>query len=49
VLNPRDTWSDPTAYDAKARELAGRFNDNFVQFEGYVDANVRAAAPPKAA
>ena len=49
VLNPRNTWKDKGAYDAKARELAGRFNDNFVQFEGYVDAEVKAAAPPKAA
>jgi phosphoenolpyruvate carboxykinase (ATP) len=49
ALNPRNTWSDKGAYDSKARELVGRFNDNFVQFEGHVDANIRAAAPSKAA
>ncbi len=49
VLDPRATWSDPAAYDAKARELAGRFNENFVQFADHVDEDVRAAAPRRAA
>ena len=29
LLDPRSTWSDPTLYDAKARELAGMFRANF--------------------
>ena len=37
------------AYDAKAGELVGRFNDNFEQFEGYVESDIRAAAPQRAA
>ncbi len=45
VLDPRNTWADKQAYDAKARDLAGRFNDNFGQFEAYVDSSVKAAAP----
>ena len=49
ALNPRGTWKDGTAYDSKARELAGRFNDNFVKFEPYVDGKVKAAAPKLAA
>ena len=49
ILNPRATWSDGAAYDAKAHELAARFNGNFTQFETHVDAAVRAAAPPRAA
>src|SRR4029453_13737314 len=32
LLDPRSTWSDPEAYDRKARELARMFRDNFEQF-----------------
>jgi phosphoenolpyruvate carboxykinase (ATP) len=44
VLRPRETWSDPRAYDDKARELARRFIENF---EKFVDApsEVVAAGP----
>jgi len=49
VLNPKSTWSDKKAYDAMAREVAGRFEQNFVQFESYVDDKVRAAAIRSAA
>jgi phosphoenolpyruvate carboxykinase (ATP) len=45
ILNPRDTWSDPAAYDATARALVEMFNKNFVAYESHVDADVRAAAP----
>ncbi len=45
VLNPRETWSDAAAYDAQANALIEMFNRNFEQFEGHVDADVRAAAP----
>ena len=48
VLSPRTTWSDKGAYDDKARELVGRFQDNFVQFEEYVDEDIRKAAPKAA-
>ena len=44
VLLPRATWRDPLKYDAKARELRGRFEANFRQFESQVDEKVRAAA-----
>lgn len=43
VLNPRDTWKDQAAYDAKARDLAARFRANDQKFE-MPDA-VRAAGP----
>jgi phosphoenolpyruvate carboxykinase (ATP) len=32
VLDPRGTWKEPRAYDAKAQELARRFRENFVQY-----------------
>ncbi|MFN2383938.1 MAG: phosphoenolpyruvate carboxykinase (ATP) [Gemmatimonadota bacterium] len=44
VLDPRTTWSDPAAYDAKAHELAGRFRENFATFEG-VSKEIAAAGP----
>lgn len=45
ILNPRDTWSSPSAYDAQARALVDMFNKNFRKFENHVDADVKAAAP----
>ncbi len=48
VLLPRSTWKDGAAYDEKARELAGRFNENFKDYEGHVSADVRATAPEPA-
>jgi phosphoenolpyruvate carboxykinase (ATP) len=32
LLDPRSTWSDPEAYDRKARELAQMFRENFKRF-----------------
>jgi len=43
VLNPRNTWKDGAAYDAKARELAAKFRENDAKFE-MPDA-VRKAGP----
>jgi phosphoenolpyruvate carboxykinase (ATP) len=45
ILRPRDTWSDAAAYDAKARELAGMFAENFDDYADGVSAEVRAAGP----
>ena len=45
VLTPRNTWQDKAAYDAKARDLARRFNDNFKKYADGVSEQVRAAAP----
>ena len=45
ILAPRNTWSDKAAYDATARDLVARFNDNLGQFKDYVDEAVLAAAP----
>jgi phosphoenolpyruvate carboxykinase (ATP) len=43
VLQPRATWTDKTAYDTTARDLRGRFEKNFKQFEEYVDDDVKQA------
>jgi phosphoenolpyruvate carboxykinase (ATP) len=43
LLDPRSTWSDAEAYDAKARELAEMFKSNFSQFQA--DDNIVAGGP----
>ena len=45
LLDPRDTWDDPAAYDEQAKRLVAMFNDNFARFAESVDEKVRAAAP----
>lgn len=45
ILWPRDTWSDPAAYDAAARSLAGLFHENFRKYESGAADEVRAAGP----
>ena len=44
VLQPRETWGDPAAYDAQAARLADLFRKNFEQFEG-ATAALREAGP----
>ncbi len=45
ILNPRNTWSDKAAYDAKAMELAIKFNDNFKKYAAQASEEILAAAP----
>lgn len=45
VLNPRNTWSDKSAYDKKAFELAKLFAKNFEQYASEANDEILAAAP----
>jgi phosphoenolpyruvate carboxykinase (ATP) len=45
LLDPRSTWSDPVAYDAKSQELAAMFRANFERFEADAGEAVAAAGP----
>jgi phosphoenolpyruvate carboxykinase (ATP) len=45
ILNPKNTWSKPGAYDAKALHLAKLFTANFTQFADQATPEVRAAGP----
>ncbi|MEH6402876.1 MAG: phosphoenolpyruvate carboxykinase [Sneathiella sp.] len=48
ILNPRNTWADKDAYDAKAKHLVNLFIENFEQFVEYVDDEVMKSAPKTA-
>ena len=37
ILNPRNTWHDKMAYDAKTKELINLFKKNFIQYEDFGD------------
>jgi phosphoenolpyruvate carboxykinase (ATP) len=49
ILQPRQTWADPAAYDAAAANLAAMFHDNFAAYADGVTAAVREAGPAKVA
>jgi phosphoenolpyruvate carboxykinase (ATP) len=45
VLNPRNTWQDPVAYDTQAQKLAAMFVKNFQLFADVVSPEVLAVGP----
>jgi phosphoenolpyruvate carboxykinase (ATP) len=42
LLDPRSTWRDPAAYDARARELAAKFREKVAGFEDVARAVLQA-------
>ena len=44
LLDPRTTWDDGAAYDRQAAKLVEMFAENFGQYLGHIDDDVRAAA-----
>lgn len=47
ILDPRDTYADPSQWDEKAKDLAGRFIKNFEKFTGHATGKALVAAGPK--
>ncbi|MFA6755860.1 MAG: phosphoenolpyruvate carboxykinase (ATP) [Bacilli bacterium] len=47
ILDPRDTYSDPSIWDKKAIDLAGRFIKNFVKYESNDAGKALVKAGPK--
>jgi phosphoenolpyruvate carboxykinase (ATP) len=45
ILNPRNTWSKPSDYDAQAKKLAALFHENFGQFKEQAPHKVISAGP----
>jgi phosphoenolpyruvate carboxykinase (ATP) len=45
ILNPRLTWSDKSAYDSVAADLASRFIKNFAQYADGASKEILSAAP----
>ncbi|MBA2303255.1 MAG: phosphoenolpyruvate carboxykinase [Acidobacteria bacterium] len=45
VLNPRNTWTNASEYDAQAKKLAAMFIENFKAFEADAGTDVKAAGP----
>ena len=45
ILNPSQTWSDKEAYDRQARVLIEKFQLNFAEYAGEIDAKIGEAGP----
>ena len=46
ILDPRNTYADPTEWDAKAKDLAARFIKNFAKYEGNAEGKALVSAGP---
>ena len=46
ILDPRDTYADPAEWEKKAKDLAGRFINNFKKYEGNEAGKALVSAGP---
>ena len=46
ILDPRNTYADPSEWDKKAQDLAGRFIKNFVKYQGNAAGKALVSAGP---
>ena len=47
ILDPRDTYADPSEWEKKAKDLAGRFIKNFAKYESNEAGKALVAAGPQ--
>ncbi|MBQ4189945.1 MAG: phosphoenolpyruvate carboxykinase (ATP), partial [Bacteroidales bacterium] len=47
ILDPRDTYADPSVWEEKAKDLAGRFIKNFHKYESNEAGKALVAAGPQ--
>ncbi|MBQ8955478.1 MAG: phosphoenolpyruvate carboxykinase (ATP) [Lachnospiraceae bacterium] len=47
ILDPRDTYGDASEWETKAKDLAGRFQNNFKKYEGNEAGKALVAAGPQ--
>ena len=47
ILDPRDTYADAAEWDAKAKDLASRFQKNFVKYESNEAGKALVSAGPQ--
>jgi phosphoenolpyruvate carboxykinase (ATP) len=45
LLNPRNTWANPAAYDETVKQMADKFKTNFLKYEAGVTDNIMNAGP----
>ncbi|MCR5719176.1 MAG: phosphoenolpyruvate carboxykinase (ATP), partial [Lachnospiraceae bacterium] len=47
ILDPRDTYADASEWETKAKDLASRFQKNFVKYENNAAGKALVAAGPQ--